>query len=76
MKDALPTNGNFYRYIRKIKDVMKMSMPGGNLGGTATPLGGAGASVADSWGKGWGMLGNKVSYQPRYASSTLSQDIC
>lgn len=55
---------------------MKMSMPGGNLGGTATPLGGAGASVADSWGKGWGMLGNKVSYQPRYASSTLSQDIC
>jgi hypothetical protein len=49
------------RYLRKMKDVMKMSAPGSNLGGSATPLGGAAAAVGDSWGRGWGVLGNKVS---------------
>jgi hypothetical protein len=44
-----------------MKDVMKMTMPGANLGGTATPLGGAAAAVGEGWGRGWGVLGNKVS---------------
>lgn len=43
-----------------MRDVMKMSMSGASLGGAATPSGGGAASVTDSWGKGWGMLGNKV----------------
>lgn len=43
-----------------MKDVMKMSAPGSNLGGTSTPLGGAAAGVGDGWGRGWGVLGNKV----------------
>jgi hypothetical protein len=49
------------RYLRKVKDVMKMTAPGSNLGGSATPLGGAAAAVGDGWGRGWGVLGNKVS---------------
>jgi hypothetical protein len=44
---------------------MKMTMPGANLGGTATPLGGAAAAVGEGWGRGWGVLGNKV-YKYRY----------
>jgi hypothetical protein len=37
-----------------------MSAPGANIGGTATPAGGAGGA-ADGWGRGWGVLGNRVS---------------
>jgi len=44
-----------------MKDVMKMSAPGANIGGSATPLGGATAAVGDGWG--WGVLGNKVRIQ-------------
>ncbi|KIM28562.1 hypothetical protein M408DRAFT_329345 [Serendipita vermifera MAFF 305830] len=48
-----------FRYLRKMKDVMKMSAPGSNLAGTSTPLGAAGG-VGDGWGRGWGVLGNKL----------------
>ncbi|KAG8847366.1 Vesicle trafficking between the ER and Golgi [Serendipita sp. 405] len=41
-----------FRYLRKMKDVMKMSVPGAATGGTATPLGGG---VAEGWGRGWGL---------------------
>ena len=40
-----------------MKDVMKMSVPGA-VTGTATPVGGG---MADTWGRGWGVLGNRVS---------------
>ena len=43
-----------------MKDVMKMSAPGSNLGGTSTPLGGGAGGAGDGWGRGWGVLGNKV----------------
>ncbi|KAG8749562.1 Vesicle trafficking between the ER and Golgi [Serendipita sp. 396] len=46
-----------FRYLRKMKDVMKMSVPGAATGGTATPLGGG---VSEGWGRGWGVLGNKL----------------
>ncbi|KAG8812061.1 Vesicle trafficking between the ER and Golgi [Serendipita sp. 399] len=46
-----------FRYLRKMRDVMKMSVPGAATGGTATPLGGG---VAEGWGRGWGALGNKL----------------
>ncbi|CAG7852025.1 SubName: Full=Related to SLY1 protein {ECO:0000313/EMBL:CCA75728.1} [Serendipita indica DSM 11827] len=45
-----------FRYLRKMKDVMKMSVPGA-ITGTATPVGGG---MADGWGRGWGVLGNKL----------------
>ena len=50
-----------FRYLRKVKDIMKMTAPGSNLGGSAAPLGGAATDVRDGRGRGRGVLGNNVS---------------
>lgn len=64
---------NAFEYVRRIREISKMSVPGA-LGGASTPV--VGGQQAGELFRGFGALGNRVSGFVRLAPSMLLMETC